>query len=147
YMHDTIERSLFQQPSRALSHGCIRVQNPRRFAEILLAEANGLDADGVADVIAGGGEVKLKNPIPVHNAYFTAVADDDGHVATFGDLYGHDSRLSAALTGRALRPEPQGEVIAVDGAPAGDAMQRKGKKKVYKSPDTLADVISGFWMN
>jgi murein L,D-transpeptidase YcbB/YkuD len=147
YMHDTIERSLFQQPSRALSHGCIRVQNPRRFAEILLAEANGLDADGVADVIAGGGEVKLKNPIPVHNAYFTAVADDDGHVATFGDLYGHDSRLSAALTGRALRPEPQGEVIAVDGAPAGDATQRKGKKKVYKSPDTLADVISGFWMN
>lgn len=146
YMHDTIERSLFQQPSRALSHGCIRVQNPRRFAEIMLAEGNGLDEDGVADAVARGGEVKLKSPIPVHTAYFTAVADDDGHVATFGDLYGHDSRLSAALTGRALRPEPQAEVIAADGAPASNnATQRK--KKAVKPPDTLADVISGFWMN
>lgn len=45
YMHDTIERSLFSQPNRALSHGCIRVQNPRRFAEVMLMEGNGVSQD------------------------------------------------------------------------------------------------------
>lgn len=150
YMHDTIERSLFQQPNRALSHGCIRVQNPRRLAEIVLAEGNGLDKDGVADTIAGGGEIKLKEPIPVHITYLTAVADADGHVSTFGDLYAHDSRLSAALTGRAMRFDPgleasPAETVAAESS--GDAKQRKSKKKVYKAPDTLADAISGFWMN
>jgi murein L,D-transpeptidase YcbB/YkuD len=150
YMHDTIERSLFAQPNRALSHGCIRVQDPMRFARIMLAEGNGLDARGVEQAIAGGGEIKLKDPIPVHITYFTAVADASGHVSTFGDLYGHDSRLSAALTGRTIRFDPgvaSDDVVAVaDDAPAGDTRQGKKKKK-YKTPDTLADAISGFWMN
>lgn len=149
YMHDTIERSLFAQPNRALSHGCIRVQDPLKFARILIAEANGLDARGVEHAVAGGGEVKLKEPIPVHNTYFTAVADADGHVSTFSDLYGHDSRLSAALTGRAIRfdrgPAPDA-VVSSDDAPASGTNQSKKKKK-YKAPDTLADAISGFWMN
>lgn len=148
YMHDTIERSLFQQPSRALSHGCIRVQNPRRFAEIMLAEGNGLDARGVANAVAGGGEIKLKSPIPVHNAYFTAVADEDGNVSTFGDLYGHDSRLSAALTGRSIRFDSGAETAAAGNeAPVRVKDQPKSKKKSKSGPDTLADAISGFWMN
>ena len=36
YMHDTPSRQLFSRPVRAFSHGCVRVQNPRRFAEIVL---------------------------------------------------------------------------------------------------------------
>lgn len=150
YMHDTIERSLFGQPNRALSHGCIRVQNPRQFAELMIAEGNGVSAEQAADIASGGGDVKLKNPIPVHITYITAVADANGHVSTFGDLYGHDSRLSAALTGRAMRFDPgpeataSDEVATADDAPVADT---KRKKKKYKSPDTLSDAISGFWMN
>ncbi|MCC7251422.1 L,D-transpeptidase family protein [Hyphomicrobium sp.] len=149
YMHDTIERSLFQQPNRALSHGCIRVQDPMKFARIMLAEGNGLDARGVEQAIAGGGDVKLKDPIPVHNAYFTAVADADGHVSTFGDLYGHDSRLSAALTGRSIRFDPGVEAVAAgeEAAPVRTKEQARVKKKTKSAPDTLADAISGFWLN
>ena len=150
YMHDTIERSLFAQPSRALSHGCIRVQDPMKFARIMLAEGNGLDARGVEQAIAGGGEVKLKDPIPVHITYLTTVADEHGRVSTFGDLYGHDSRLSAALTGRAIRFDPgiaaSDEVATAEDAPPSDTRQGKKKKK-SKAPDTLSDAISGFWMN
>jgi murein L,D-transpeptidase YcbB/YkuD len=150
YMHDTIERSLFAQPNRALSHGCIRVQDPMKFARLMLAEGNGLDARGVEQAIAGGGEVKLKEPIPVHITYLTAVADADGRISTFGDLYGHDGRLSAALTGRAIRFDPgvaaSDEVATMEDAPS-DAKQGSKKKKKYKAPDTLSDAISGFWMN
>ncbi len=150
YMHDTIERSLFAQPSRALSHGCIRVQDPMRFARVMLAEGNGLDARGVEHAMAAGGEVRLKHPIPVHTTYFTAVADADGRVSTFGDLYGHDGRLEAALTGRPVRFDPgpgaaSDELATMDDG-SRDARQGKKKKK-YKAPDTLADAISGFWMN
>lgn len=152
YMHDTIERELFGSPNRALSHGCIRVQNPRRFAEVMLMEGNGLSEEQAASAAAGGGDVKLTNPIPVHTAYFTAVVDKDGHVSTFSDLYGHDSRLSAALTGRAMRYEPPLDVVADEGgftgsAPSSNSKQTKTKKKSTSGPDTLADAISGFWMN
>lgn len=145
YMHDTIERSLFQQSSRALSHGCIRVQDPMRLAEVMLAEGNELDEAGVARAVASGGEVRLKHPIPVHTTYFTAVVDKDGSVSTFRDLYGHDSRLSAALSGRALPAESVVESAAAQ--PAASSTQQRKKKKNYQTPDTLADVISGFWLN
>lgn len=147
YMHDTIERSLFEQPNRALSHGCIRVRNPRQFAELMIAEGNGVSADQAAAIASGGGDVKLKNPIPVHMTYFTAVADENGHVSTFGDLYGYDGRLSAALTGKTLRLEPAIEMSSSDqGTPASSAQGTK-KKKYKSAPDNLADAIAGFWMN
>ncbi len=149
YMHDTIERSLFEQPSRALSHGCIRVRNPRQFAEITIAEGNGVSAAQAANIASGGGDIKLKNPVPVHITYFTAVADADGDVSTFGDIYGHDSRLSSALTGRALRYDPTANV-SDEVATADDyypATGTKQSRKKVRPPDTLSDVISGFWMN
>jgi len=154
YMHDTIERELFASSSRALSHGCIRVQNPRGFAQIMLMEGNGLSADAAQGVIGRGGDAKLTNPIPVHTAYFTAVADADGRVSSFSDIYGHDSRLSAALLGRAMRFDPPRDVVADEGgfsdpAPASSSgTTKQAKKKKSKSgPDNLADAISGFWMN
>lgn len=152
YMHDTIERALFAQPNRALSHGCIRVQNPTRFAEIMLMEGNGLTQAAADDVIAGGGEIKLKNPIPVHITYLTAVADAEGRVSTFSDLYGHDSRLSSALTGRAIKFDsgPAPEVVAADDTeytPVSTSSSNSKKKKSKQPPETLSDVISGFWLN
>lgn len=146
YMHDTVERSLFEQPNRALSHGCIRVRNPMRFAEIMISEGNGVSLEQAAIIASGGGDVQLKKPVPVHMTYFTAVANEDGQVSTFSDLYGYDGRLAAALTGKALRLDPQIETSSADLPPAG--AQPAGKKKKYKSgPDNLADAIAGFWMN
>lgn len=145
----SIERSLFAQPSRALSHGCIRVQNPRQFAEIMIGLGNDLDHASAERVASGGGDITLKKPIPVHMTYFTAVADEQGRVSTFADIYGHDSRLSSALTGRALKLDPVIETSSAD--PMSDepvaTNSKQKKKKKYSSPDTLADAISGFWMN
>ena len=35
-MHDTPNRELFDNDVRAYSHGCVRVQNPREFAQVIL---------------------------------------------------------------------------------------------------------------
>jgi L,D-transpeptidase YcbB len=104
YMHDTPQRELFEKQVRTFSHGCIRVHNPGRLAEILLEEDKGWSAAHVRNLLAQGGnnEVTLTKQIPVHVAYFTAFADQDGRVHHFGDIYGHDNRVSLALAGRPL---------------------------------------------
>jgi len=93
YMHDTPQRELFEKPVRAFSHGCMRVDNPGRLAELLLEEDKGWPAAQVQRMLAGGynNQVELNRQIPVHVTYFTAVVGDDGQVKYFGDIYGHDS--------------------------------------------------------
>lgn len=148
YMHDTIERSLFAKSSRALSHGCIRVQDPMRFARVLLAEGNGLDESGVERAVASGGDVKLKNPIPVHNVYMTAVADENGKVTTFSDLYGLEGRVSSALLGRPLPREAGAiETAATDGPPQRTSQSKGPSSKQYEPAQTLNDLLTGFWLN
>ena len=104
-MHDTPERNLFSKSYRALSHGCMRVHEPRRLAEVLLAEDKGWSAAKVQSMFASGGEVALDKHIPVHITYFTARVDDNGKLQTYGDFYGLDSRVGAALFGRKVRFE------------------------------------------
>ena len=87
YMHDTPERHLFGGATRAFSHGCMRVQNPVRLAEVLLAHDKGWATDKVQSYVRRGGEIKLTKPIPVHITYFTAVVDDDGKVQHWPDIY------------------------------------------------------------
>jgi murein L,D-transpeptidase YcbB/YkuD len=102
YMHDTPERFLFESPARAFSHGCMRVENPLRFAEIILGEDKGWSSAQIGALAAGqlNNEIALTHPIPVHVTYFTAVADADGNVTFTGDPYGKDERLASALAGR-----------------------------------------------
>ena len=35
--------------------------------------------------------------MPVYITYFTLWVNDDGSITTYGDIYGHDRRMSAAL--------------------------------------------------
>ena len=100
YMHDTPERNLFGSGVRAFSHGCMRVQNPVRLAEVLLAHDKGWSSDKVQTYVRSGGEIKLSTEIPVHVTYFTAHVDDTGKVQYFPDIYGLDSRIATALAGR-----------------------------------------------
>ena len=102
YMHDTPQRELFATKTRTYSHGCVRVHNPQRLAEVLLGEDQGMTPDQVANLIKGGTktEITLKNQFPVHVGYFTAVADASGKLETFPDIYGHDGRLTLALSGK-----------------------------------------------
>lgn len=96
YMHDTPSRSLFKRSTRALSHGCVRVQNPRQFAEVLL----GLDSAEIAALIDSGKSQtnKVTRETAVHLAYFTAWPEDDGRIVFYDDVYGRDERMERAFT-------------------------------------------------
>ncbi|KAB2849929.1 MAG: L,D-transpeptidase family protein [Hyphomicrobiaceae bacterium] len=102
YMHDTTERHLFNSKVRAFSHGCMRVQNPLKLAEIILAHDRGWSAEKVQSLVRHGGtsEITLEKSLPVHVTYFTASADESGKLELYGDLYGLDARIASALAGR-----------------------------------------------
>ena len=99
YMHDTSSKSLFSQTSRTYSHGCIRVRNPRKLAEIILGRDRGWSSGSVGSSIASGKNqrVNLKTPIPVNITYFTARVEKNGRITYFSDIYGHDARMAKAL--------------------------------------------------
>ncbi|MBS0250552.1 MAG: L,D-transpeptidase family protein [Proteobacteria bacterium] len=103
YLHDTPSKSLFNEPVRAFSHGCMRVRNPVSLAELILDKDKGWDKEKVDDLVKNGpeeNEITLDHPIPVHVTYFTAWVDDNGEVQTFDDVYGHEKRITLALAGR-----------------------------------------------
>jgi len=98
YIHDTPSKSLFTQAERAFSHGCIRVSNPFKLADVLLADSNA--APGHWEKIRDGGErtvVKPKVPIEVHLTYLTAWMNKDGSTHFRKDIYGRDEVLLEAL--------------------------------------------------
>ena len=99
YMHDTPQNFLFGKAVRAESHGCMRIQNPDKLAEILLNHDQGWSASRVASTIANSYDqgIALKQKIPVYVTYFTADVNADGSLTTRGDLYAHDARMAAAL--------------------------------------------------
>ena len=109
YMHDTPSKSLFVKRVRAYSHGCIRVRDPRRFAELILSYDKGWSRKRIDRIISSGGNqpVKLTKKLPVHVTYFTAVVDKDGQVSFYNDVYGHDGRVTAALAGKPVAPDPR----------------------------------------
>lgn len=94
YMHDTPQKSFFKQDMRALSHGCVRLQDPRGMAAAVL----GTSVDYVAEKLKHGHATEdVTRKIPVYVAYFTAWPDMSGKVEYFNDVYDRDSRLKQAL--------------------------------------------------
>jgi L,D-transpeptidase YcbB len=95
YMHDTPTKNLFSEATRAFSHGCVRVQNPRDFASVLL----GWDRAKVdAETDSGRSQsVPLTQKIPVHITYFTAWPDSTGKMIYYNDIYGRDEAMQKAI--------------------------------------------------
>jgi murein L,D-transpeptidase YcbB/YkuD len=101
YQHDTPDKYLFAHDMRAYSHGCMRVQNPDKYAEVLLSIANPKDNYTVDRIhrMYGTGEVdiQLQTHIPVHLTYQTAYVDDSGKLVLRNDIYGRDARYFALM--------------------------------------------------
>jgi murein L,D-transpeptidase YcbB/YkuD len=103
YQHDTPDKYLFDRPSRAYSNGCMRVQDPAKYAEVLLSIA--LPTEGYTQErlrkMFGGTERNITFPthVPVHLTYQTALIDESGKLVIRDDIYGYDKRLQAALKG------------------------------------------------
>jgi L,D-transpeptidase YcbB len=101
YQHDTPDKHLFAHEARAYSHGCMRVQDPPKYAEVLLnltRPTEGWTADRIRGMY-GKAEVDIQFPnfIPVNLTYQTAFVDDDGKLQIRRDIYGIDSRMQTAI--------------------------------------------------
>jgi L,D-transpeptidase YcbB len=99
FLHDTPAQALFSRPVRAFSHGCVRTQNIRDFAAVLLGPTGRWDRGAIDAAIATGEnkQVQLAAPVPVYIAYFTAAATNDGNIITYEDIYGRDAPVRQAL--------------------------------------------------
>ncbi|SIQ13765.1 Murein L,D-transpeptidase YcbB/YkuD [Rhizobium sp. RU20A] len=104
YMHDTPSKSFFKKDMRALSHGCVRLAEPRKMAAAVL----GTSVEDIGRQIAGGANKAVSTPkIPVYVSYFTAWPDKDGKVEYFDDVYDRDMYMQRAFaaTAKARRAE------------------------------------------
>ena len=99
YFHDTPSRELFSRESRGFSHGCIRLEKPKEFAQYLLRNDTTFTAEKIDSLYYLGTEniVTLKQKIPVFIVYFTARVEPDGTVFFSRDIYGHDAKLEKTL--------------------------------------------------
>ena len=94
YLHDTPNRSVFSRENRALSHGCVRVQNIQELAALLQG------GDGLGEALATPAKTRvfqLEKSVPVYLVYFTAQAEADGTIRYIGDPYGRDQALLQRL--------------------------------------------------
>jgi murein L,D-transpeptidase YcbB/YkuD len=102
YLHDTPEKRLFAADRRALSHGCMRVENPTKFGEVMLAMAipnQPTPTSAQLERLVGHEEktFKMINRPMVHLTYQTAFVDDSGKLELRDDIYGFDSRIHAIM--------------------------------------------------
>jgi murein L,D-transpeptidase YcbB/YkuD len=91
YLHDTPGRELFKRDNRRISHGCIRVENPRELAALVMQQS----PEEIDQTIATGdtSRIKVPKPVPVFVTYETAYADLDGKVQFRPDIYGRDADI------------------------------------------------------
>jgi murein L,D-transpeptidase YcbB/YkuD len=94
YLHDTPNHSLFNKTYRALSHGCVRLDEPALFAEYLLRDQKGWNKATVQNAMKAGTPttIHLRKRYPVHIEYHTAWVDENGLINFREDIYGHDRR-------------------------------------------------------
>jgi murein L,D-transpeptidase YcbB/YkuD len=128
FLHDTPSRGLFANDDRALSHGCIRVENARELAMTMAMLGNMETKEDIpaiqreVEAITASGTYtayEIQNPWPVYITYFTMARDVDGNLTTFEDIYGRDAAVMASFERprMANRSRVQGEEIIPLAAP------------------------------
>lgn len=104
YLHDTPSRELFAREERNFSHGCIRVEDPDRLAELVLDDPE-WTGESLRTAIAAGGTrtIPLRRPMPVLVLYWTASTDLHGELHYYHDAYQRDARILRELDGGRAR--------------------------------------------
>ncbi len=109
FLHDTPSRSLFSRAERAFSSGCIRVQDPFRLAELIMAdpvEYSRASLEGIRDTRQTR---RINTPkLPVLVLYLTASLETDGRPRFLRDVYERDQKLLRALNGPVVISELDG---------------------------------------
>ncbi len=144
YQHDTPDKHLFADEVRAFSHGCMRVQDPAKYAEVLLNIVHPGEhwtADRVRTLF---GPIERDIPLQptqvwVHLTYQTAFVDSAGKLQLRRDVYNLDSRTITAIKGgRGAEPTPERkrEPVASSGSgnPAVSARAGASFQSMYEAP-------------
>ncbi|MFM9989198.1 murein L,D-transpeptidase [Flavobacterium sp.] len=99
YLHDTPSKELFNQNKRDFSHGCIRVENPKKLAFYLLKNDKNWSQEKVDEVLKTKKEtgIPVKPNMPVYIAYFTAWVDSNGNLNFRKDIYNLDDELAKEI--------------------------------------------------
>ena len=107
FLHDSPQKRFFKYPIRAFSHGCMRVWEPLKLAEILL-KLDGQWYDGIATEIEDfqTRRIVFKNRFDVFIDYFTVRVDDAGLVYFLSDPYHYVKDALNPPTAKQLQCKP-----------------------------------------
>ena len=99
YIHDTPSKSFFARDARAVSHGCIRVEDPFDLAVLLLSDEPEWSPANIRTAMQQTKEqtVLLKVPVDVMVVYLTAWTDGKDRIQFRNDVYNNDEKVLMAL--------------------------------------------------
>jgi murein L,D-transpeptidase YcbB/YkuD len=101
YLHDTNQRYLFGLLNRAMSHGCVRVQEWQKLANYILHNDSSIANKGSYPLIDSmhtwlkrkeKHSISIHNRIPLFIRYFTCDGNN-GNIVFYDDIYGEDKKL------------------------------------------------------
>jgi L,D-transpeptidase YcbB len=135
YQHDTPDKHLFAHDKRAYSHGCMRVQDPLRYGEVLLSIARpgeGYTQQRLRSMYGPAEhDIRFPTPIPVHITYQTAFVDDAGELQVRPDIYNIDAKTKNLIKNERGVVEPAEERTR----PAATTMVNRARPK--QQPQTV----------
>jgi len=145
YQHDTNEKFMFAHDVRAQSHGCMRIYDPPKYAEVLLSLARPSEhytAERISRMFgAGEQDIQLPaNSIWVHLTYQSAFVDDNGKLQLRRDIYNLDGRTLAAIKTERVMVEPVPQT-----KPEQEIASNSVRRKVAAQPRTMSLFQSFFF--
>lgn len=105
YLHDTPAKNLFSKDFRALSHGCVRLEQPFALVDYLMRDSDRWSQERLQEIIDSGKttHINVPHPLPVFLTYLTAWIDENGKINFRDDIYGLDN-LTPPLNQQAKEP-------------------------------------------
>lgn len=91
YLHDTPAQAAFNQPMRAVSHGCVRLEKPLDLAHVLFGDGSQFDQikQDMQETDPKARNLSLPKKVPVYITYVTCWLEN-GKLVYRPDVYGLD---------------------------------------------------------
>ncbi len=95
YLHGTPAMGLFKKAKRALSHGCMRVEDPYKLAEFVLDNPQKWPLERVRQSASGTRtkKVKVAPPLATFITYLTVFEDENEDLHFVRDVYGIEKEI------------------------------------------------------
>ena len=146
YLHDTPEKRLFSYQQRAFSHGCMRVENPTKFGEVMLSLTMRQPMPNAQQISTMFGReeqtFRLEKRPMVHLTYQTAFVDDDGKLHLRDDIYGFDARIHTIMHSAERRiadvpppPDPKRDLATLQASQ--DILRRVERREALEEAERI----------